>query len=93
MYKKFLLIREKLGISGWFGTGDLGCYDTDGNIFIAERMNQIFYVKKCIILPTLIENMLQFHHAVFEAIVTYISINNNDRYAVALIEKMPGKQV
>lgn len=94
MYIKLILIcTEKLCISDWFGTGDLGYYDEDGNIFIIDRINQLFEVNNHIISPTAIENVLQMHWPVFEAVVTSIPSRNKDKYAIAFVTKMPGLQV
>ncbi|KAL6448500.1 hypothetical protein ACFW04_000421 [Cataglyphis niger] len=91
-YKKAHHSHKKLGISDWFVTGDMGFYDKDGDIFIVERINQFFQVQNYTISPTVIENMLHYNLAVFETIVTYMSINYN-KFAIAFVKKKPGIEV
>ncbi|XP_029679073.1 4-coumarate--CoA ligase-like 7 [Formica exsecta] len=83
---------EGLDNSIWFKTGDMGFYDEDGEIFVVERINQLCEIKKQLFSPTLIENTLHDHMAVFEAVAIYIS-SHNDTYAIAFITKMLGVEV
>lgn len=78
--------------SNWFRTGDMGYYDKDGDIFIIDRINQLFEYQNHQISPTLIETILQNHLAVSEAVVTSIP-DNNVMHPLAFVTKIPGIEV
>lgn len=99
MCKNFIPIytdSNKLHISVWFRTGDIGCYDEDGNIYVIERIKYLFEVKKNQLSPTIFENLLYNYSGVFEAVVIYIPTHNNEpthNYAIAFVTKMFGIEV
>ncbi|KMQ86493.1 luciferin 4-monooxygenase [Lasius niger] len=78
--------------SNWFRTGDMGYYDKDGDIFIIDRINQLFEYQNHQISPTSIETILQNHLAVSEAVVTSIP-DNNVMHPLAFVTKIPGIEV
>jgi len=89
----FKLIHVEKWKTNWFKTGDVGYYDKDGNVFVTERINQIFKYKRKPISPVEIETMLQNHPAVLEAIVVPVPHALEDEYPKAFITKVPGKKV
>ncbi|XP_050465695.1 uncharacterized protein LOC126858960 isoform X2 [Cataglyphis hispanica] len=80
-------------ILDWFKTGDVGLYDKDGDIYIVDRKNQIFYIRNHRVIPTIIENILLSHDAVLQAIVIPIPVNDIEHCMVAIIMKIPGAKV
>lgn len=55
--------------NGWYFTGDLAYQDADGYYFIAGRRDDCFKSRGIFISPAEIENALQSHSAVTEAVV------------------------
>lgn len=102
MYKKFIWICTEKFVATWFRTGDLGFYDKDGEIYVAERINQCFQLSLSessnkitphLISPILIENVLQDHKAVFEVVVTSIWGPDKYKYPIAFVSLMFGQEV
>lgn len=54
---------------GWFRTGDLAYEDNEGYLFIVGRSDDCFKSRGILISPTEIENALQGHPAIVEAVV------------------------
>jgi acyl transferase domain-containing protein/acyl-CoA synthetase (AMP-forming)/AMP-acid ligase II len=54
---------------GWFHTGDIGCMDEDGYIFITDRKKDMINVGGQSVYPSEIENIICQHPAVAEAAV------------------------
>ncbi|KAL6448498.1 hypothetical protein ACFW04_000420 [Cataglyphis niger] len=78
----------------WFKTGDTGCYDLDGDIFIDDKINQHVHIGNFQVSPTSpVANLLQVHRAVLEATVIPVPIPNNMQCFVAIIVKLPGAEV
>ncbi|XP_050465692.1 uncharacterized protein LOC126858959 isoform X1 [Cataglyphis hispanica] len=84
---------NKLLISIWFKTGDIGYYDEDGNIYIIERIKYFLEVKNNQLSPTIFENILYNYPEVFEAVIIYVPSHNNDKYVIAFVTKMSGIEV
>jgi long-chain acyl-CoA synthetase len=69
-------------VDGWLHTGDVGEFDTDGNLRITDRKKDIFinaYGKN--IAPQYIENKLKFSPFINDAVV----IGDRMKYLIALI--------
>jgi long-chain acyl-CoA synthetase len=68
-------------VDGWIHTGDAGCLDPDGYVFISDRLKDMIIVAGEKIYPTEIENALTKHPAVAEAAVIGIP---DDRFGEAV---------
>jgi acetyl-CoA synthetase len=55
--------------NGWYFTGDLAYQDSEGYFYIAGRRDDCFKSRGIFISPTEIENALQKHRAIIEAVV------------------------
>ncbi|XP_040077478.1 4-coumarate--CoA ligase 1-like [Ixodes scapularis] len=63
---------EALSSDGWFRTGDLGYYDTEGRIHVIERLKQMIKCMDNVVVPAELEELLMTHEAVAEAAVVGI---------------------
>ncbi|HEX8929733.1 MAG TPA: AMP-binding protein, partial [Actinomycetota bacterium] len=54
---------------GWLRTGDLGFVDTDGNVFVADRLKELIKVSAYQVAPAELEALLLTHPAVTDAAV------------------------
>jgi acyl-CoA synthetase (AMP-forming)/AMP-acid ligase II len=60
---------EILGADGWLKTGDLGCVDHDGNVFIVDRLKDLIKVSAYGVAPAELETLLLTHPGVADAAV------------------------
>lgn len=61
-------LRQKDGKT-WLHTGDLGCMDEYGRVFLKDRKKELIKVKGYSVFPTEVEGYLGKHHAVYESAV------------------------
>ena len=54
---------------GWFLTGDIGCLDTDGILYITDRKKDMIIMSGWKIYPTEVENVIVQHPAVADVAV------------------------
>ncbi|WP_432034108.1 fatty acid--CoA ligase [Streptomyces antibioticus] len=59
-------------VDGWIHTGDAGYLDDDGHLFIHDRIKDVILVAGENVYPAEIENVLEHHPAVREAVVVGI---------------------
>ncbi|MFF2213365.1 fatty acid--CoA ligase [Streptomyces antibioticus] len=59
-------------VDGWIHTGDAGYLDEDGHLFIHDRIKDVILVAGENVYPAEIENVLEHHPAVREAVVVGI---------------------
>lgn len=79
--------------SGWVHTGDLGYYDTDGEVYVCDRIKEVIKVWGCFVFPNEIESVLQSHPAVREVAVVRMQNDIDDEHPLAFVAKVPGKKV
>lgn len=66
---------------GWFSTGDIGYTDTDGSLFVVDRIKDVFKCDNWLVSPTEIERVLLRHPAVADCVV--VDVPHEPRGAVA----------
>jgi acyl-CoA synthetase (AMP-forming)/AMP-acid ligase II len=54
---------------GWLRTGDVACFDADGNLFLVDRVKELIKVKGFQVAPAELEAILRGHPAVTDAAV------------------------
>jgi len=60
---------QKVLVDGWFNTGDLGCLDQDGFLFILGRLKQLINFNGMKIFPFEVESILNTHPLIKESLV------------------------
>ncbi len=60
---------EDLDEEGWFSTGDVGHLDTDGYLFLADRLGDVFKCDHELVAPAEVETVLLRHDAVADCVV------------------------
>lgn len=63
---------ETLSDSGWLRTGDVVKYDTDGFVFITDRVKELIKVRGFPVAPAELEALLLTHNAVADAAVIQV---------------------
>ena len=59
--------RDSLSADGWFRTGDLGFFDSDGHFSIVDRLKELIKVKGLQVAPAELEGALLAHPRVYDA--------------------------
>jgi acyl-CoA synthetase (AMP-forming)/AMP-acid ligase II len=60
---------ETLMSDGWMRTGDIGYFDSDGCVYLVDRLKEMIKYKGLQVSPAELEDTLQSHSAVLEAAV------------------------
>jgi len=61
--------REGLSSDGWVRTGDVGFFDSEGYLYITDRLKELIKVKGFQVAPAELEALLVVHPAVLDAAV------------------------
>ncbi|CAN7981691.1 unnamed protein product, partial [Ixodes pacificus] len=77
--------QEVLSSDGWLRTGDLGYYDSNGQIYIVDRIKQMIKCMGNIVTPAELEEILTTHEAVLEAAVVGIPSSKYGEAPVACV--------
>ncbi|MBI1979514.1 MAG: long-chain fatty acid--CoA ligase [Elusimicrobia bacterium] len=70
--------KESFTQDGWFKTGDVGILDSDGYIYIRDRIKDMIIVKGLKVFSVQVEDVLLSHPAVLEAAVVGIPNPSGD---------------
>ncbi|KAM7298602.1 luciferin 4-monooxygenase [Ixodes scapularis] len=76
---------EVLSSDGWLRTGDLGYYDSNGQIYIVDRIKQMIKCMGNIVTPAELEEILTSHEAVLEAAVVGLPSSKYGEAPVACV--------
>jgi acyl-CoA synthetase (AMP-forming)/AMP-acid ligase II len=79
-------------VDGWIHTGDAGYIDKDGYIFIRDRIKDAVLVAGENVYPAEIENVLEGHPGVAEAVVVGAPDERWGEYVHAFVVPVPGQQ-
>jgi acyl-CoA synthetase (AMP-forming)/AMP-acid ligase II len=60
---------ETLVGDGWMRTGDIGSFDSDGQVFLVDRLKELIKYKALQVAPAELEDVIQAHPAVLDAAV------------------------
>ena len=61
--------KETLVDDGWMRTGDIGYFDSDGCVFLVDRLKELIKYKALQVAPAELEDVIQSHPAVLDAAV------------------------
>lgn len=65
--------RFAIDATGWFHTGDVGYFDSSGNLYVIDRIKNVINVSEMSIYPSEIEAILLKHPLVKDAAVIGVS--------------------
>jgi long-chain acyl-CoA synthetase len=78
---------------GWLYTGDIGCMDADGYLYVMDRSKDMIISGGTNIYPREIEDVLLQHEAVLEASVVGMPHHEWGEEVVACVVRKPGSDV
>nr|WP_168504582.1 fatty acid--CoA ligase [Streptomyces sp. S1D4-11]QIY93221.1 fatty acid--CoA ligase [Streptomyces sp. S1D4-11] len=78
-------------VDGWIHTGDAGYIDEDGYLFIRDRVKDAILVAGENVYPAEIENVLEHHPGVAEAVVVGAPDERWGEYVHAFVVPAPGQ--
>lgn len=90
-YKNPQATQEVMTSDGWFKTGDLGVFDTEGYLKITGRAKEMFIVGGSNTYPAEIERMIQAHPAVKQAVVVGVPDRRLGEVGFAFVELQAGQ--
>ena len=75
---------------GWLHTGDIGYFDTDGHLFVTDRLKELIKVKGFQVAPAELEALLQTHVHVLDAAVIGVPDDEAGEVPLAFVVGKPG---
>ncbi|KAF4519272.1 hypothetical protein B566_EDAN002161 [Ephemera danica] len=87
------LFCSQIDEEGWFQTGDIGFFDSDGNLYVIERISFLFKYYMSFVSPVELESVLQEHEAVEAAGVVGVPNPETTNLARAFVVLRPGYHV
>ncbi|KAI1823603.1 hypothetical protein F4861DRAFT_311204 [Xylaria intraflava] len=63
------LQKDTFSADGYFRTGDIGCFDAKGNLYITDRLKELIKYKGFQVAPAELEGILQGHKDIADACV------------------------
>ena len=85
--------RECLDADGWLHTGDIGHIDSDGHLFVVDRLKELIKVKGFQVAPAELEALLLTHPAVADAAVVGRQDDRAGEVPAAFVVLKPGQEV
>lgn len=82
---------EVLDTDGWYYSGDLGCLDEQGYLFLTGRRSEMFKTGGENVFPREVEDVLERHPAVLFAAVLGVPDQMYDEVGYAFVMLKPGK--
>lgn len=80
-------------VGGRYHTGDLGLLETDGNLYIRGRRNELILRGGANIYPAEVERVLRLHPEVVEAAVLGIPDERLGERVAAVVQRSPGSML
>jgi acyl-CoA synthetase (AMP-forming)/AMP-acid ligase II len=78
---------------GWMRTGDIGYFDSDGCVYLVDRLKEMIKYKALQVSPAELEEALQSHPAVLEAAVVGTPDEMADEIPMAFVVRREGALV
>jgi acyl-CoA synthetase (AMP-forming)/AMP-acid ligase II len=76
---------ETLLPDGWLRTGDLAYFDSDGHVFVVDRLKELIKVKGLQVAPAELEGLLLTHELVYDAAVVGRADERSGEVPVAFV--------
>jgi acyl-CoA synthetase (AMP-forming)/AMP-acid ligase II len=81
---------ETLVENGWLRTGDIGYFDTDGCVFLVDRLKELIKYKALQVSPAELEDVVQSHAGVADAAVVGIHEEAVGEIPIAFVVRKEG---
>jgi long-chain acyl-CoA synthetase len=91
-YKDPVATREVLR-DGWLKTGDLGCFDEDGYLYVVGRLKEMIIRGGQNIYPTEVENVLSTYPGIEECAVVGVEDEQWGQEVLAALKVTEGQQI
>lgn len=78
---------------GWLHTGDIACFDENGQLFIRDRLKELIKVKGFQVAPAELEAVLQTYPGVLDAAVIGVPDDEAGEVPMAFVVLAPGVEV
>ena len=78
---------------GWLHTGDIACFDENGQLFIRDRLKELIKVKGFQVAPAELEAVLQTYPGVLDAAVIGVLDDDAGEVPMAFVVLAPGVEV
>jgi len=92
-YNNALATREAFTPNGWFRTGDLGYYDEEEYLFIADRLKELIKYNGFQVAPAELEGLLINHPEILDAGVVGLPHGEVGELPLAFVVKKPGSHI
>jgi acyl-CoA synthetase (AMP-forming)/AMP-acid ligase II len=80
-------------VDGWLRTGDIACFDADGQLFIRDRLKELIKVKGFQVAPAEVEAVLQAYPGVLDAAVIGVPDDEAGEVPMAFVVVADGVEV
>ncbi|MFJ7247034.1 AMP-binding protein [Kitasatospora sp. NPDC098652] len=77
---------------GWLDTGDIGYFDADGYLYLADRLKDLIIVVGGHVYPTEVEELLLTHPAIAQCAVYGVRDDQQAEHVHAAVVPAPGRQ-
>ncbi|KAM7272266.1 hypothetical protein ACFE04_026929 [Oxalis oulophora] len=84
---------ETLDSEGWLKTGDLCYFDSDGFLYIVDRLKELIKYKAYQVPPAELEKLLQSHPEIADAAVIPYPDEEAGQIPMAYVVRKPGSQI
>jgi acyl-CoA synthetase (AMP-forming)/AMP-acid ligase II len=82
---------QTIDANGWLKTGDIACFDSDGYLFIRDRLKELIKYKGFQVAPAELEAVLTAHPKIMDAAVIGIPDEEAGEIPMAFIICAPGQ--
>ncbi|XP_022137309.1 4-coumarate--CoA ligase-like 9 [Momordica charantia] len=84
---------ETLHPEGWLKTGDLCCFDSDGYLYIVDRLKELIKYKAYQVPPAELEHLLQSNPEIIDAAVIPYPDEEAGEIPMAYVVRKPGSNI
>lgn len=78
---------------GWLHSGDLGYYTVEGDVYIVDRLEVVFFCRRYRVCPTELEDVIQSLPGVKDVGVVGVPDEEDESHALALVVREPGSAI
>ena len=78
---------------GWLHTGDIACFDANGQLYIRDRLKELIKVKGFQVAPAELEAVLQAYPGVLDAAVIGVADDDAGEVPMAFVVVAPGVEL